>query len=173
MDQAGVAADPAQARQARVGALQQRRRIHANFGLVARARPLGEQRVQPLQPAAHRGVVILAPGVARDPAAGRLRRPVQLRDAYDRLRRSQQIAWIVAHRGAPVRQILHFSGEACGHPAVIPGAVAGRRGRSGAGQFEAAAPRQFANLRDVHMSSPTDRISSRALLLRTTPGRMT
>ena len=49
VDQAGVLADPAQPRQPRVGALQQRRRIHADLRFELRARAFPQHGVQPLQ----------------------------------------------------------------------------------------------------------------------------
>jgi len=49
-------------------------------------------------------------------------------------------------------------------------AVTRRRGAGYAGQFEAARCGQAAYVRACQISNPTERISSMALLLRTTPG---
>jgi len=49
-------------------------------------------------------------------------------------------------------------------------AVVRRRGAGYAGQLEAARFGQSAYVRACQISSPTERISSMALLLRTTPG---
>ena len=51
-------------------------------------------------------------------------------------------------------------------------AIVRRRGAGYAGQFEAARLGQAAHVRACQISSPTERISSMALLLRTTPGCM-
>ena len=83
------------------------------------------------------------------------------------------MARIVAHLGAPVREIAHLAGEAGGHPLVIPGTLRNRLGTGHAGELEAAPAGQLANIPSVQISSPTERINSMALLLRTTPGRMT
>jgi len=51
-------------------------------------------------------------------------------------------------------------------------AIASRRSAGYAGQLEAARFPQAAHVRAGQISSPTERISSMALLLRTTPGCM-
>jgi hypothetical protein len=55
---------------------------------------------------------------------------------------------------------------------VITDTVFSRNRLSHAGQFEAAIARCLANFGRGQISSPTERISSMALLFRTTPGRM-
>ena len=94
IDQAGVLADPAQAGLARVGALQQRRGVDADFVFVIAA----ELRRQLFQTAAHDVVIIVAPGVARDPASAGVvasrwiaaRAVVELADADDGSRACEQ-----------------------------------------------------------------------------------
>ena len=75
-------------------------------------------------------------------------------------------------RRAPVGEVTHLSRESCRHPLVIKGAVLGRDGSCHPRQFETSVARQFADVVLGQISSPTCRISSIALLLRTTPGRI-
>src|ERR1039458_5182306 len=69
IDQAGIPSDPPEARQARVGALQQGRGVDTDARFECSARGLAEQCVEARQSAPHDAVVILAPGVTRDPGA--------------------------------------------------------------------------------------------------------
>ncbi len=126
-------------------------------------------------------MIVVAPGVAGNPCAGVVVqlmgvRPgglIQLTDANDGSRRFEQIARIVADRGPPVGEVVHVRGATSLHPLAIARGVLGRFGASHSSQLEAALARQSADLVACQISSPTDRMSSSALLLRTTPGRIT
>ena len=101
-----------------------------------------------------------------------MRSVVEFADADDGAGGRENAARIVADAGTPVGQVAHFAGIAGGRPFVIAGAVGGGFGGGDTGQFEAAFTGKFLNLRARQISSPTERISSMALLLRTTPGRI-
>ena len=64
VDQAGVPADPAEAGEAGVGALEQRRRVHADARFERGARAFVEQCVEPFEAAPQILVIVAAPGVA-------------------------------------------------------------------------------------------------------------
>jgi len=78
---------------------------------------------------------------------------------------------MIANRGAAIGEVTHFTGVARCHPLVVPGALRGRLGGRDTGQFEAAFARQLADGGGGQISNPTLRISSMALLFRTTPDR--
>ena len=101
---------------------------------------------QTLEAAPEHVVIVLTPGVARDPGeiaiiqAGRiwLGAVVELADADDGLGRRQQVAGIVAHGGTAVREVAHFTRVACANPLMVIGCLFERgRGRH-TGEFEAA-----------------------------------
>ena len=71
-----------------------------------------------------------------------------------------------------VRKVAHFAGVTGCYPIAIARHIFGRFGARYAGQFEPALARQSAHFITRQISSPTDRMSSSALLLRTTPGRI-
>src|SRR5205823_916132 len=129
------------------------------------------------QAAPHDVVIILAPGVARNPAAilaGEARgvRPrglIELADADHVARSGQEISRIVADGGAAIGEIAHSTGLAFGDPVPVTGSIfSGQRGGH-ARELKSAVARQFADVVRGQISSPTWRISSMALLLRTMP----
>ena len=179
VDETGVAADPAEPGQARVAALQQRRGIHADPRLECSG-ALPQQGGQAFEAGAHHLVVVGAPGVARDPAAFAIGeaggvRPgglVELAGDDDAARRGQQEPGVVAQFGAAVGEVAHFAGPSGGGPVLVALAVGGGECGSDARELEAAIAGEGADAGGRQISSPTERMSSMALLLRTTPGRM-
>jgi len=144
-----------------------------------------QQRVEPFQTTAQHVVIIVAPGVTRNPrqlavihAGGiRARGVVQLAGTNDGTGRRQKPPRVRAHFGAPVGEVPHLSSHAGMHPVAEVGELGHWLGGGHAGQLETALACQFPNrsgsqIRPLQISNPTDRISSMALLLRTTPGRM-
>ena len=117
VDEAGVLADPAEAGQAGVGALEQRRGIDADSGFEG-AGATAQQRVELLEAAAEFAVIIGAPGVAGDPGARGLAElggggpggVVELAGADDGAGGGEQLAGIVADLGAVIGQVAHFAG---------------------------------------------------------------
>ena len=95
-------------------------------------------------------MIVLTPGVARDPGeiaiiqAGRIRLGaiVELADADDGLSRRQQVAGIVAHGGAAVGEVAHFTRIACANPLMIIGCLFERDRRRHTGELEAALARK-------------------------------
>src|SRR5690348_5768476 len=67
VNEAGVLGDPAKARVARIGALEQRRGIDTDLPVERLGRLLLELFDQAREPATEHVVIVLAPGVARDP----------------------------------------------------------------------------------------------------------
>ena len=146
-----VLADPAEAGRARVGALQQRRGIHADLRFEGAARLRRRRAARRVEAVAQHVVVVVAPGVAGNPGElgfgerGRvgLRSVVELAHADDGARGGEQVARIVAHGGAAVGEVAHLAREAAGVPLVVAGGVGRGQGRRGPGEFEAALARQL------------------------------
>jgi hypothetical protein len=96
------------------------------------------------QSCAHDVVIILAPGIAADPAesividlAGiRRRGVVKLADDENTARRLEEKTGVSALAGAMVRQIAHPAGEAASGPTEVVIGLKQGRGRGDAGQVE-------------------------------------
>src|SRR5450755_70617 len=158
VDQAGILGDPAQPRMPRIRALQQRRGVHANLPLERLRRRRPQAFHHACQSAPQHVVVILGPGVPRDPRQilpAELRRirlwtVIQLPHAQHGPRGRQQTPRIVPQPRATVRQVAHLAGHPVSHPLAIIAGLRHRTRRRDTRQFESALTRQRFDLLRVH-----------------------
>ena len=81
--------------------------------------------------------------------------------------------WVRTNGGSVIGEIAHLAGMTGGQPLLKAVVVVQGNGARHSGEFKSAMGGELTNFIRRQISSPTDRMSSMALLLRTTPGRMT
>src|SRR5262249_22764529 len=137
IDEAGVLADPAEPREARIAALQEGRRVYADFPIELLND--GEPLDQVLEPAAQHVVIIFALSVTRYRriivvAAG----VIELPNADNAFRRRQEFARVAAEVTSAIREIAHLARPAARHPLFVPGEVGRGLGTGDPREFKSA-----------------------------------